>query len=127
MALIYLIDDNEGFNVLTQKVIERLDEGFQIEKFSNPDEALDKMLELDKFPDYIFLDINMPRLDGWELLSILEDEKPEELKNSSLVMLTTSILPADMQKAEENEHVKYYINKPLSEYYAKKILVDDRA
>ncbi len=123
MALIYLIDDNEGFNVLTQKVIESLNGGFQIEKFSDPDEALDKMLEMDKLPDYIFLDINMPRLDGWELLSILEGERQDELKASKVIMLTTSILPSDMERAEENENVKYYINKPLSEYYANKILI----
>lgn len=126
MALIYLIDDNEGFNVLTQKVIERLEGDFEIETFSDPDEALDKLLALDKLPDFIFLDINMPRLDGWELLAMLEEEQRALMPNTTVAMLTTSILPLDMERAENHENIKYYINKPLSEFYANKILIDDK-
>lgn len=122
MALIYLIDDNEGFNYLTEKVIEDLNENHQVEKFVDPDEAIEQILSLEKLPEYIFLDINMPSIDGWELLSILEEEIGNIKEKTNVIMLTSSILPADMDKAQTNESVKYYINKPLSEYYAKEIL-----
>lgn len=126
MDLIYLIDDNEGFNVLTSKVIERLETEFEIVKFSDPDEALDNLLALDKLPKFIFLDINMPRLDGWELLNMLEEERPDDMPETNVIMLTTSILPADMEKSDANFNVKHYINKPLSEFHAQKILIDDQ-
>lgn len=122
MALIYLIDDNEGFNYLTEKVIEDLNENHQVEKFVDPDEAIEQILSLEKLPEYIFLDINMPSIDGWELLSILEEEIDNLHEKTNVIMLTSSILPADMDKAQTIESVKYYINKPLSEYYAKEIL-----
>jgi len=122
MALIYLIDDNEGFNYLTEKVIDDLNENHQVEKFVDPDEAIEQILSLEKLPEYIFLDINMPSIDGWELLSILEEEIDNLKEKTNVIMLTSSILPADMEKAQTIESVKYYINKPLSEYYAKEIL-----
>ncbi len=122
MALIYLIDDNEGFNYLTEKVIEDLNENHKVEKFVDPDEAIEQILSLEKLPEYIFLDINMPSIDGWELLSILEEEIDNLHEKTNVIMLTSSILPADMEKAQTIESVKYYINKPLSEYNAKEIL-----
>ncbi len=91
MALIYLIDDNEGFNYLTEKVIEDLNENHKVEKFVDPDEAIEQILSLEKLPEYIFLDINMPSIDGWELLSILEEEI-DNLHEKTNVINLSSIL-----------------------------------
>ena len=74
---IYLIDDDPVFNILTERVIlKHLDGNVEVKKFTNPEEAVEAILNTSKFPDYIFLDILMPALDGWELLTILHEEIP---------------------------------------------------
>lgn len=112
--IIYLIDDDPVFNILTERVIvKHLGDGVEIEKFTNPEEALESMLNSTSLPEYIFLDILMPNLDGWELLEILNEEVSNLSDKTTVVMLTTSILPTDNKKADADLAVKYFINKPL--------------
>ena len=112
--VIYLIDDDPVFNVLTEWVILKyLDGGADIKKFTNPEEAVEAILNTSKFPDYIFLDILMPALDGWELLSILHEEVPNLEQKTEVIMLTTSILPTDKELADKDPAVTNFINKPL--------------
>jgi len=73
--------------------------------------------ELSKVPEVIFLDINMPEIDGWEFLSLFEAVK---LPNApKIVLMTTSISPADKQKADINPLVLGFHNKPLTVDYLK--------
>jgi CheY-like chemotaxis protein len=62
----------------------------------------------------ILLDINMPGLNGWQVLDELE-ALPLPVKDyMSVYMLSSSIDPKDKQKAEEHPLIKGYIEKPLS-------------
>jgi CheY-like chemotaxis protein len=67
---IYLIDDDFIYLSITSKIMSLFFPDARVRSFANPEEALEK-LEKDT-PEVIFLDINMPGLDGWEFLAELE-------------------------------------------------------
>lgn len=117
-----LIDDDEPTNFLSSMIIEEADctEHIQIE--DSGEKALNYLEESQKsgysnkacpWPDLIFLDINMPAMNGWEFLS-----KYQELENNSrnkavIIMLTTSPNPDDKNKAI-NIPLAGFENKPLT-------------
>jgi CheY-like chemotaxis protein len=116
--LIMLIDDNPHDNFFHEREIRKTNpEGIVIVKNSGK-EALDylrsKDKETDVKPDLIFLDINMPGMNGWEFLKeyrLLD----EGTKNGAIViMLTTSSNADDKAKAKTYDLVFDYITKPLT-------------
>jgi CheY-like chemotaxis protein len=64
--------------------------------------------------EIIFLDINMPCMNGWEFLDQYKKANSYDSPNSKIIMLTTSINPDDRQKADEYTNVYGFYNKPLS-------------
>jgi CheY-like chemotaxis protein len=66
-------------------------------------------------PDVIFLDINMPRMNGFEFLAAAQDLLGAAALPPVVMMLTTSLDPRDRVRASAFAAVKSYINKPLTE------------
>jgi CheY-like chemotaxis protein len=62
----------------------------------------------------IFLDINMPIINGWEFLEIFENFSPVIKSNVKIYMLSSSVDARDKQRAATNINVQDYIEKPLS-------------
>jgi two-component system, chemotaxis family, response regulator Rcp1 len=112
---ILLVEDNEGDVLLTR---EALLEGKIINRISvvrDGAEALDFLYKRDRFaeaasPDMVLLDINLPKIDGKEVLSIIK--KDDQLKRIPIVMLTTSSAEKDILEAYNN-HANCYITKPV--------------
>ncbi len=68
-----------------------------------------------ELPTIIFLDINMPVIDGWEFLDIFT-EKFKDFHNSiNIIILSSSVNPIDLEKAETNPLVIGFMPKPLGE------------
>lgn len=63
-------------------------------------------------PELILLDINMPILDGWGFLENFSNMPIS--KNIPVVMLTSSVNPEDIEKANSHELVKGFLSKPLN-------------
>ena len=90
-----------------------LKDEYDIRAFTDAEEAIKQILEENIIPTHLFLDVNMPAMDGWEFLEILEEETEGTDLNIKVSMLTSSMFPQDKAKALKSKFVHHYINKPL--------------
>lgn len=115
---VWLIDDDELSNFLNANILEVNQFSSQVRSFSNAQEALDELkasVELrEKFPDFIFLDLNMPILDGWDFLKTYGKFPKERKESCTLYILSSSINVEDINKAKLHEEVRDFFSKPLN-------------
>jgi CheY-like chemotaxis protein len=124
---ILLIDDDEPTNFLNRLVIEEVDCTERIEIAQSGKEALEYLSLIDgdgnyPRPDLVFLDINMPAMDGWEFLAKYNQLPETQKAKIIVVMLTTSFNPEDEIKARNMEGVSGFCNKPLTPGMLRQIL-----
>ena len=116
--IIALVDDDKVFQLTTSRTIQAAKLTDRILQFENGEEALsflkEHAMETDSLPDYIFLDINMPFVDGWMFLEDFATLKTDLQKNISIYMVSSSIDPKDVNRAKGNKNVQDYITKPVS-------------
>jgi CheY-like chemotaxis protein len=113
---ILLIDDDYVDNLCHKKVIQKMDIAHSIKIAKDGEEALRLLIELkDTPPELIFLDINMPRMNGWEFLEAYRELNISPQKSNIILMLSTSQNPDDKEKAGKIPHISGFNSKPLSE------------
>ena len=116
--IIALVDDDKVFQLTTSRTIQAAKLTDRILQFENGEEALsflkEHAMETDSLPDYIFLDINMPFVDGLMFLEDFATLKTDLQKNISIYMVSSSIDPKDVNRAKGNKNVQDYITKPVS-------------
>ena len=109
-----LLDDETIDQRHHRRVLERSGLVDDVIPFSYPDDALDYFRNPDHAPiDVLFLDINMPRLNGFEFLEAAIDAFGSNFEKTPVIMLTTSLDPQDQARAQSFPVVKSYLNKPL--------------
>lgn len=118
---IMLIDDNDDDNFYHKMVIREADITKQIEVAESGFEALDFLKKGDLIPELIFLDINMPAMNGWEFLDEYRKLSEEQKARIVIIMLTTSLNPADRKKAEKIPEINGFETKPLTVEMLKRI------
>src|ERR1700761_1152645 len=116
---ILLIDDDEPTNFLNRLTLEQAGCTRDIRVAQSGQEALDYLRDCGPDtpprPDLIFLDINMPAMDGWEFLERYRSLPPERKADIILIMLTTSLNPDDEKRTQTMPEVAGFENKPLSQ------------
>ena len=110
---IWLIDDDDITNMLHQFFLEEYFPDASIVVFSQAELALKSIAENASLPDYIFLDINMPVMDGWEFMDELSQMTNSNFSNLHIHILTSSLDPSDFSKAELSPLIQGFISKPL--------------
>lgn len=123
---ILLIDDDADCNFFHEKVIRKTDCTENIYITKNGREAIDflKREEDGKYknPDIIFLDINMPIMNGWEFMEEYQTLNEQQKAKIVIVMLTTSLNNNDLEKAKNYKDIKGYKNKYLTQNDLNEIL-----
>tara|TARA_R110001592_G_scaffold6045_16_gene32866 strand:- start:8107 stop:8535 length:429 start_codon:yes stop_codon:yes gene_type:complete len=115
---VLLIDDCKATNYIHKLVIEKYGFAETITEFMNGSEAIDYLSAIsrrrDTAPELIFLDLNMPVLNGWEFLEQYTLLPVEHQAGAVVVMLTTSLNPDDEARAAAIAGVKAFASKPLT-------------
>ena len=118
-----LLDDNELDNFINQKTIEASHFSNKVFVNTSSKSALEFLNNLeissteaiDIFPEIIFVDINMPMIDGFQFIEIFKNTFPKRFNTIKMVILTSSISPLDKERASSISKNVTFLNKPLSQ------------
>lgn len=118
MKNVLLVDDDFVFTFLNKKIISSLKFVNEINTAQNGVQAMELLnasIDTDKpLPDIILLDLNMPIMDGFGFLDAFRNLRHPHKDRIKIIILTSSIHPADLQRARDYG-VTSYLTKPLKE------------
>lgn len=120
---ILFLDDSPAITYYNKFIVKRSNLIGKFTFINNPKIALSFLQQRKKTHDFdlLFLDINMPYLTGWEFLDKLI---AFDIHFPKIIILSTSQLKSDLQKAEESSFVYDYYNHPLTEEMLEKLVID---
>ncbi|MCY7329585.1 MAG: response regulator [Saprospiraceae bacterium] len=120
---ILLVDDDAEDNYFHQIIINEMNITERIEVALNGVEALNFLKKENQIhPDIIFLDINMPKMNGWEFMEAYKELRADQKAKVVVVMLTTSENPEDKKRAGQFPDIIGFNSKPLTEEILNRIL-----
>jgi two-component system, chemotaxis family, chemotaxis protein CheY len=118
MQTIALVDDDSIFQFTATRLIESAKLANKILHFENGGDALLYLKEnaqnTEMLPDFLFLDINMPFVDGWMFLEDFVKMKSTLTKEIKIYMVSSSIDPRDMNRAKGFTEVSDFVVKPVT-------------
>jgi len=115
---VILVDDSSIDNFVNTKIITRYQFADEVILFTKSKKALAFMIGLNKVPEneipgILFLDLDMPEIDGFEFLDAFNILCDKVRKNMKIVILTSSSNPADIEKCNKFDSVIAFFHKPL--------------
>ncbi|MFN5325303.1 MAG: response regulator [Bacteroidota bacterium] len=116
---ILLVDDDDIHNFITENFITDHYPSTDVVSFNNPEIALEHLKESTSHkdpecPDVIFLDINMPEMNGWQFLENFIKLNIDKICGSKIYILSSSMDPADITRSKQFDIVANFISKPLT-------------
>ena len=111
-----VVDDNETDQIITGLLLEKklgIDEVHQA--YNGPEALAWLMMNKNQLGNglVILLDIKMPEMDGFEFLDTFERMEEDIKEKTQIFMLSSSLDPFDIERAERHKYVKKMLNKPL--------------
>ncbi|TLP73210.1 response regulator [Maribacter sp. ACAM166] len=126
-----IIDDDEFFSISSKIILKQVDFSDNILYYTGGQEALDGLVGLlvenVALPTIIFLDLNMPKRDGWSFLKEFEEFPEEKIKHIQIYIVSSFISPDLIEKAKDYKLVKDYIVKPLTESAINRIISSQKS
>ena len=123
--LVMLVDDNDTDNFISKRIIEITEFSKGVEIKNSGKSALEYLEEnkdnMAKLPNIIFLDINMPIVDGFVFLYEFEKFGADLKEKCKVIILSSSDNKRDIDKIVNNDHVVKFITKPLAEGSLKEV------
>lgn len=115
------VDDDPITLMLCKKVIQKSNFSKEIDTATNGEDALtyfNNLINSDNtgnLPQLIFLDLNMPVMNGWEFLDIFsKKEYVAHFSDTKVVVLSSTIDPHDIDKSKEYPMVIEFLSKPIT-------------
>jgi CheY-like chemotaxis protein len=120
---VMLIDDNELDNFINEKILEANNFAKKIYVNTGARSALEFLNNIvtmgedytGTYPEVIFVDINMPIMDGFQFIEYHKKNLDEKMRKPKIVILTSSVYHEDKQKASEISKDIIFLNKPLTQ------------
>ncbi|HWS59309.1 MAG TPA: response regulator [Flavobacterium sp.] len=119
LETILCVDDDPITLMLCKMVISKVSFSNEIATAKNGEEAL-KYFDSIKTPSninkpqLIFLDLNMPVMNGWEFLESFSTEAYSEFHDTKIIILSSTINPEDLEKSKKYPMVIDFLSKPIS-------------
>jgi len=112
---VVLIEDDQAMNYFHQRLFEKQKFADSVLSFTNAAAALNEIQKLKNIKKLsIFLDLNMPQMNGWQFVEALADLKLVQDLQLKLFVLSSSENPNDLLKAKQIPEITDYLTKPLS-------------
>lgn len=112
----FIIDDDPIFVLLFKKIIEKSERFNHVQNFPDGQYAIEELIKMNNqgsgMPDIIFLDLNMPNIDGWQFLDAIE--KHSFISKLNIYIVSSSIDTHEIERAKQYRCVKNFISKPIS-------------
>ncbi|MBQ4804032.1 response regulator [Aquimarina sp. MMG015] len=118
VTCVLLIDDDKATNFFNERVVTKHNSFDNVNTVQSGKAALEYLSKVENRevikPDLIFLDINMPAMNGWEFLIEFAKLNKAITEGIKVILLSTSSNPDDVNESIKNHSVDDFINKPLS-------------
>ncbi len=105
---ILIIDDEPVANYILIRLLKLINSDYEVVDYTEPEKAAANLMTI--APDLIFLDLNMPKLNGWGFLDFMATQNNQ----SKVVILTSSVSRVDQERAAGYGNVKECIAKPVT-------------
>ncbi|SHI39581.1 response regulator [Pseudozobellia thermophila] len=123
-----IIDDDPIFIYSTKRVMKDVNFSEEVIVYNNGQDAIDGLKEIiakgEKIPSIIFLDLNMPIMNGWEFLEEFVQIPNNNRKEITIYIISSSIDPRDLERIKNYKIVNNYILKPVVREDLQTILVN---
>ena len=123
---ICLIDDDRIYQFAAKKTLEATGMAGNVITFFNGQDAItyleSHLTDSSSIPDVIFLDINMPIMNGWQFLEAYKELTKKLAKHVTVYMVSSSIDEYDIKKSKEYQSVSDYVLKPVNKEKFRQLL-----
>jgi CheY-like chemotaxis protein len=106
---VLIVDDDADDKELFMEVIQEINSEIRLLSAADGQEALKVLEQAEQLPDFIFLDLNMPRMDGKECLKRIKSN--ERLKDIAVIIYSTSKLASDIEETQKLG-ATFFLTKP---------------
>lgn len=122
---IWVVDDDDIYQFTIKLQIQMLYPDAEVISFVDGEQAMkfvrDELNLAEKCPQAMFLDINMPIMDGWDFLREISPYIEAYKDDINIYMVSSSINPSDIAKANDHDLVTEYVTKPITDDTLKEI------